>query len=144
MRASWRGFMPVVKWLSGQRFEHAAEQLSFDSYLHAVDLVDARIEQCERAMRETAEQGPWRELVGRSRCLRGIDTLSALGLVAELDDFHRFKCAEELPAFVDLVPSEHSSGEHRRRGSISKVGNSHVRRLLVESAWHARRRPKLG
>jgi transposase len=132
------------KWLSEQRFEYAAEQLTFDSYLHAVDLVDARIEQLERAIREAAERGPWRELVGRLRCLRGIDTLSALGLVAEIGDFSRFRTAEEFMAFVGLVPSEHSSGEHRRQGSITKVGNSHVRRLLVEAAWHARRRPKVG
>jgi transposase len=132
------------KWLSEQRFEHPAEQITFDSYLHTVDLVDARIEQLERAIRETAKQGPWRELVGRLRCLRGIDTLSALGLVAEIGDFSRFRTAEEFMAFVGLVPSEHSSGEHRRQGSITKVGNSHVRRLLVEAAWHARRRPKVG
>ena len=132
------------KWLGEQRFEHAAEQITFDSYLHAVDLVDARIEQLERAIRETAEQGPWRELVARLRCLRGIDTLSALALVAEIGDFGRFRSAEEFMAFVGLVPSEHSSGEHRRQGSITKVGNSHVRRLLVEAAWHARRRPKVG
>ena len=56
----------------------------------------------------------------------------------------RFACAEEFMAFVGLVPSEHSSGEHRRQSSITKVGNSHVRRLLVEAAWHARRRPKVG
>jgi transposase len=129
------------KWLGEQRFEHAAEQITFDSYLHTVDLVDARIEQLERAIREISEQEPWRELVGRLRCLRGIDTLSALGLVAEIGDFNRFERAEELMAFVGLVPSEHSSGEHRRQGAITKVGNTHVRRLLVEAAWHARRRP---
>jgi transposase len=132
------------KWLSEQRFVFAAEQLAFDSYLHALDLVDARIEQLERAIRETAEQGSWRELVARLRCLRGIDTLTALGIVAEIDDFGRFHSAEEFMAFVGLVPSEHSSGERRRQGSITKVGNSHVRRLLVESACHARRRPKVG
>src|SRR5436190_6881698 len=108
-------------WLSEQRFEFAAQQLTFDSYLHAVDLVDARIEQLERAIRETSEQEPWRELVGRLRCLRGIDTLSALGLVAEIGDFSRFACAQEFMAFVGLVPSEHSSGERRRQGSITKV-----------------------
>ena len=132
------------KWLGEQRFDHAAEQITFDSYLHAVDLVDARIEKLEQAIRETAEQGAWRELVARLRCLRGIDTLSALGLVAEIGDFGRFKSAEQFMAFVGLVPSEHSSGEHRRQGAITKVGNSHVRRLLVEAAWHAHRRPKVG
>jgi transposase len=132
------------KWLGEQRFEYAAEQQTFDTYLHAVDLVDARIETLERAIRETAEQGPWRELVAQLRCLRGIDTLTALALVAEIGDFSRFRRAEEFMAFVGLVPSEHSSGERRRQGSITKVGNSHVRRLLVEAAWHARRRPKVG
>jgi transposase len=67
------------------------------------------------------------------RCLRGIDTLTALALVAEIGDFARFKTAEEFMAFVGLVPSERSSGEQRRQGSITKVGNAHVRRLLVES-----------
>lgn len=132
------------KWLGEQRFEHLAEQITFDTYLHAVDLVDRRIEALERAIRETAEQGQWRELVARLRCLRGIDTLAALALVAEIGDFDRFRTAAEFMAFVGLVPSEHSSGEHRRQGSITKVGNSHVRRLLVEAAWHARRRPKVG
>ncbi|HWJ31648.1 MAG TPA: IS110 family transposase [Gaiellaceae bacterium] len=132
------------KWLSEQRFEHAAEQVSFDTYVQALDLVDARIGHLERAIRETAEQEPWRELVARLRCLRGIDTLTALALVAEIGDFERFGCAAEFMAFVGLVPSEHSSGEQRRQGSITKVGNGHVRRLLVESAWHARRRPTVG
>jgi transposase len=132
------------KWLAEQRFGHAAEQISFDSYLQTVDLVDARIEQLERAIRETAGQEPWCELIARLRCLRGIDTLTALGLVAEIGDFGRFRNAQEFMAFVGLVPSEHSSGERRRQGSITKVGNSHVRRLLVEAAWHARRRPTVG
>src|SRR6478672_11944617 len=83
------------KWLGEQHFEHAAEQITFDTYLHAVDLVDARIGNLEQAIRETAEQGPCRELVGRLRCLRGIDTLSALGRVAEIGDFGGFRTAEE-------------------------------------------------
>jgi transposase len=132
------------RWLSEQRFEFAAQQITFDSYLHTVDLVDLRIEALERAIRETAAQEPWRALVAQLRCFRGIDTLTALALVAELGDFNRFSSAEQLMAFVGLVPSERSSGEQRRQGSITKVGNSHVRRLLVESAWHARRRPTVG
>jgi transposase len=132
------------KWLSLQRFEFTAQQQTFDTYVHTVDLVDARIEALERAIRETAEQEPWCQLVARLRCLRGIDTLTALSLAAEIGDFGRFKTAAEFMAFVGLVPSERSSGEQRRQGSITKVANSHVRRLLVESAWHARRQPKVG
>jgi len=124
------------KWLGEQRFEFVAQQQTFDTYVHTVDLVDARIEALER--------GPWCQLVARLRCLRGIDSLTAFALAAEIGDFNRFKSAEEVMAFVGLVPSERSSGEKRRQGSITKVGNSHVRRLLVESAWHARRHPKVG
>jgi len=131
-------------WLSEQRFQFAAEQLTFDTYLHALDLVDARIVALERAIDESAAQGPWRELVARLRCLRGVDTLTALGIAVEIGDFNRFRTAAEFMAFVGLVPSEHSSGDKRRQGSITKVGNGHVRRLLVEAAWHARRRPKVG
>jgi transposase len=132
------------KWLAEQRFEFVAQQQTFDTYLHALDLVDRRIEALERAIRDTAEQEPWRALVARLRCLRGVDTLTALALVTEIGDFSRFKTAEEFMAFVGLVPSEQSSGKQRRQGSITKVGNSHVRRFLVESAWHARRRPTVG
>ena len=79
----------------------------------------------------------------RLRCLRGIDTLTALGLAAEGGDFDRFASAEAFMSFVGLVPSERSSGEKRRQGSITKAGNAHARRLLVEAAWHSRRRPKV-
>jgi transposase len=132
------------RWLSERRFPFPAEQQAFDSYLHALDLVDARIAALERAIAETAAQAPWRELVAKLRCLRGIDTLTALAIGVEIGDFSRFRTAQEFMAFVGLVPSEHSSGERRSQGSITKVGNAHVRRLLVESAWHARRRPTVG
>jgi transposase len=132
------------RWLSERRFPFPAEQQAFDTYLHALDLVDHRIAALERAIAETAGQGPWRGLVARLRCLRGIDTLTALGIVVEIGDFSRFRSAEEFMAYVGLVPCERSSGEQRRQGSITKVGNAHVRRLLVESAWHARRRPTTG
>ena len=79
--------------------------------------------------------------MARLRCLRGIDTLIALALVAEIGDFSR---AAPRSSWPSSVPSEHSSGQHRRQGSITKVGNAHVRRLLVEAGWHARRRPKVG
>src|SRR5712691_10941759 len=77
------------KWLSEQRFVFAAQQQTFDTYVHALDLVDARIAQLERAIRETAEHEPWHALVARLRCLRGIDTLTALAIVAEIGDFAR-------------------------------------------------------
>jgi transposase len=132
------------RWLSHQRFQFPAQQAAFDDYLQALDLVDARIEALEREVDALAANGPWRELVARLRCLRGVDTLTALGIVVEVGDFNRFDTAEAFMSFVGLVPSERSSGDRRRQGSITKAGNAHVRRLLVESAWHARRRPQVG
>jgi transposase len=129
--------------LSEQRFEFAAEQLTFDTYLHALDLVDARIEALERVIRETAEQGPGRELVARLRCLRGVDTLTALVLVAEIGDFNRFGSAEELMAFVGLVPSEHSSGE-QRRARVDHEGRQQPRPAPARRVGLARAPPAEG
>lgn len=132
------------RWLAAQTFEQPARQAAFDDYLHALDLVDARIAALERGIDALAADPAFAALVGRLRCLRGIDTLTALGLVAEIGDFVRFATAEEFMSFVGLVPSERSSGERRRQGSITKTGNAHVRRLLIESAWSAARRPQVG
>jgi transposase len=131
------------KWLGVQNFDQPAQQAAFGTYLQTLDLVDRRVEALDRQLAEVAEQGEWAALVARLRCLRGIDTLTALGLVAEIGDFHRFESAEAFMSFVGLVPSERSSGEKRRQGSITKAGNAHARRLLVEAAWHSRRRPKV-
>lgn len=132
------------KWLGDQRFEHPAQQQAFQTYVHALDLVDARVAVLERQIEALALEGPWAGLVARLRCLRGIDTLTAVGIVCEIGNFTRFKRAEEFMSFIGLVPSEHSSGEKRRPGAITKVGNSHVRRLLVEAAWHYSREPRIG
>ncbi len=131
------------KWLGEQNFPEPAQQLAFDTYLQTLDLVDRRVELLDRQIAEFAERGDWAALVARLRCLRGIDCLTALGLVAEVGDFERFRTAEEFMSFIGLVPSERSSGEQRRQGPITKAGNAHARRLLVEAAWHARRRPKV-
>lgn len=90
---------------------------------------------------EFGGQEPHRENVAALRCFKGIDTVTAVFLVAELHDFRRFHSPRHLAAYVGLVPSEHSSGERERRGSITKTGNRHVRRLLVEASWHHRHRP---
>ena len=80
----------------------------------------------------------------RLRCLRGVDTLTAVGLCAEIGDFERFARAEQLMSYVGLVPSESTTGQQRRLGSITKTGSGHARRLLVEAAWHYRSRPSIG
>src|SRR5947209_1202105 len=132
------------RWLGQQRFAEPPRQAAFDDYLHALDLVDARIATLEREIAALAAEPAFAPIVGPLRCLRGIDTLTALGIAAEVGDFNRFQTAAEFMSFVGLVPSERSSGERRRQGSITKTGNPHLRRLLVEAAWSADRRPQVG
>ena len=88
-----------------------------------------------------ASTDPYREPVGWLRCFRGIDTLTAILLLAELHDVQRFPTARALMAYLGLVPGEHSSGDRHRRGPITKTGNSLARRLVIEAAWHYRHRP---
>jgi len=85
---------------------------------------------------ELVPGSPWADTVARLRCLRGIDTLSAVGLCAEVGDFQRFERAARLMSYLGLVPSENSSGQTRRQGAITKTSSRHARRLLVEAAWH--------
>jgi transposase len=87
---------------------------------------------------------PWAAQIGRLRCLRGIDTLTAVGLCGEIGDFERFARPGQLMSYVGLVPSESSTGQQRRQGAITKTGSGHARRLLVEAAWHYRAQPRLG
>ena len=98
----------------------------------------------QAAIAELVPGSPWAQTVARLRCLRGIDTLSAVGLCAEVGDFERFERAGRLMSYVGLVPSENCSGETRRQGAITKTGSRHARRLLVEAAWHYRKRPARG
>jgi transposase len=130
-------------WLARQVFELPGQQQAFDDYLFALDQVDRRIEGLGTELDRLAQEGPHRQLIARLRCVRGIDTLTAIGLLAEIGDFTRFATAAQFMSFVGLVPSERSSGESRRQGSITRAGSAHARRLLVESAWHARRRPSV-
>jgi transposase len=100
----------------------------------------ARRGRLEAELFELALASPFATTVRNLRCLRGIDTLSAVGLCRELLDFHRFR-AKQLGSFLGLVPSEDSSGEQQQRGSITKAGSKHARRLLVEAAWKYAHQP---
>lgn len=133
-----------LAWLSTLRFEDPVSQATFDSYFLAIQQLDERREQLEAQIAEFGTQEPYREPVGWLRCFRGIDTVTAVSLVAELHDFRRFSSPRQLMSYLGLVPREQSSGERERRGPITKAGNGHVRRLLVEAAWHNRSRPALG
>ncbi len=125
-------------WLRRQRFESRPLALAFDECYGAVLQAKTRRDALDVAIAELAGEPPFAEIVGRLCCLRGVSTLTALGLTVELGDWSRFR-PESLGPFLGLTPSENSSGEKRRQGAITKTGNSHARRLLVEAAWHQRR-----
>lgn len=119
-------------------------QLTLLDYLGAIDALVIRRDALQAAIAELVPGSPWAQPVARLRCLRGIDTLSAVGLCAEVGDFERFERAGRLMSYLGLIPSENSSGETRRQGAITKTGSRHARRLLVEAAWHYRKRPARG
>lgn len=130
------------KWLRGIRFAEPIAQTVFVEYLARLDGTLIRLKALDQEIVAAATREPYKTAVGKLRCLRGIDTLSAVILVAEICDFHRFEHPSQLMAFVGLVPSEKSSGGKQRRGGITKTGNGHARRVLVEAAWHYRRPPR--
>jgi len=132
-----------MQWLEELRFDDAMSQATFDSYFLAVQQLEERQCQLDAELAKFGAQEPYREPVAALRCFKGIDTVTAVCLVAELHDFRRFRSPRQLAAYVGLVPSENSSGEREQRGPITKSGNRHVRRLLVEASWHHRHRPAL-
>ena len=130
------------RWVNGLTWPHPADRVVLDDYLLAIDQLDARLAELDAQLATVATTDPYREPVGWLRCFRGIDTLTAMLLLAELHDVQRFPTARALMAYLGLVPGEHSSGERHRRGPITKTGNTLARRLVVvEAAWHYRHRP---
>jgi transposase len=132
------------QWIDNLEWAHAPERAVVDDYLLAIDHTEARLLELDARLAEIAETEPYREPVGWLRCFRGIDTLTAMLILAELHDFRRFASAPALMAYLGLVPGEDSSGEKHRRGRITRTGNVLVRRLLVETAWHYQHRPGIG
>jgi transposase len=131
-------------WLHTIALEWPAAQATLLDAQGAIDALAHRRDQLEREIVALVPSSPWAVQVGRLRCLRGVDTLTAVGLCAEIGDFERFARAEQLMSYIGLVPSESSTGHQRRLGAITKTGSSHARRLLVEAAWHYRARPSIG
>ncbi|MBP7619382.1 MAG: IS110 family transposase [Gemmatimonadales bacterium] len=128
-------------WLRAQTWPLPALEQTHRAYLRTVDEAVARLRTMEQDLRELLELEPLRSRAQRLRCFRGVDDLTALTIAAELGDARRFPSAPSLMAFVGLVPSEHSSGTKQARGAITKTGNAHLRRVLVEAAWHYRHHP---
>jgi transposase len=131
-------------WLTSVRFSDHASQATLADYLHAHDVLIARRDQVESDLAQLALSAPCAHTIARLRCLRGIDTLTALGLCSEIGEFERFDHPDQLSSYLGIVPSEHTTGQQRRLGSITKAGSTHARRLLVEASYHYRRGPVVG
>jgi transposase len=132
------------RWIDTLVWPHVAERAVVDDYLLAIDQLDARLTALDERLTAIAQTDPYREPVGWLRCFRGIETLTAMLILAELHDFRRFGSAPALMAYLGLVPGEDSTGDKHRRGRITRTGNALVRRLLVETAWHYQHRPSVG
>jgi transposase len=132
------------QWVDSLEWTQLAERVVVDDYQLAIDHTEARLLELDARLTEIAQADPYCEPVGWLRCFRGIDTLTAILIRAELHDFRRFHSARALMAYLGLVPGENSTGEKHRRGRITRTGNALVRRLLVETAWHYQHRPGIG
>lgn len=122
-------------WLRSQRFGHPGQQLAFDSAYETMIMTGDRRDRLDAAITEMGADSEYTAVTQRLCCLRGVSTLTGFGLAVEIGDWTRFT-GSTIGAFVGLVPTEHSSGGSRSQGSITKTGNTHARRLLVEAAWH--------
>ena len=131
-----------VAWVRRQRLDDPLAQEALSHLIAHLDAVDAQIAALDARLEQVARTEPWCDPVRWLCSFRGISTRTALGLLAEIGDFRRFASARELMGFLGITPSEYSSGESRHRGHITKCGNEHARRLLVEAAWHYRHPPR--
>jgi transposase len=135
-----------MEWVNTQRFEHSAQQVTLVDYLYEVEHATARIARLECGIDDAVEQMPesLREVIAGLQNLRGIAKISAVTLVAEVGQLSRFAHPRQLMGYSGMVSREHSTGERVSRGSISKAGNAHLRRIVTEAAWAYRHRPAIG
>ena len=137
---------PYMAWVRQVRFERPAQQATLLDYLHEVDHMAARVRRLEQAITEVVKLASpqVQEVVKGLQALRGIAEISAVTIVAELGNIARFDTPRQLMGYSGAVPSEDSSGKRKRQGSITKTGNAHLRRIVVEAAWSYRHRPAIG
>jgi transposase len=125
------------RWLRQQHFEQAGLQIAYDSAYETMLMALARRDRLDKAITTMAADSPFTPVVHRLGCLRGVSTLTAFGLAVEIGDWQRLT-GRSIGAYLGMVPTEHSSGQSRSLGGITKTGNGHARRLLIEAAWHHR------
>ncbi len=144
-RSHWR--RPHRQWLRKLLRDGSltgADQHVFTEYLTLLEYTEQRRDELDDRIEQLALESPYEQPVAALRCLRGIDTLAAMVLVTEIGDFRRFERPGQFMAYLGLIPSEHSSGDRRSLGPITKAGNSRCRHVLVQAAWHYRHRPAVG
>jgi transposase len=132
-----------MRWLRSLRFEDPCSTAVFIDYLSGIEMLVSRRAALMAALEQAIPDSTHAQTIARLRCFRGIDTLSAAGLCAEIGDWRRFR-PKQLSGFLGIVPTEHTSDLKRRQGSITKAGPTHARRLLVEAAHHYRHQPAVG
>ena len=132
-RANWTA--AHVRWLASVVCPTPAQQIVFQEYVRAVSEQTERLQRLEAELQALVQTWRWAPVVEAIQALRGIQFTAAVTLIAELGDLHRFATPRQLMSYLGLIPSEHPSGERRRQGGITKTGNSHARRVLVEGAW---------
>ena len=131
------------QWLDSLKFDRPTSRVVFQEYLHHLQEIEARIKRLEEEINVQATEGSHAPMIQALQTLRGVKVITATSLVAEVGSFKRFASPQQFMSYVGLIPSESSSGNIRRQGKITKTGNRHVRRLLVESAWSYRYQPAL-
>jgi transposase len=129
-------------WLASQRLSDHLAQAALGHMLCHLAALDTQIAAIDEQLEQVATTDPWVDPVSWLCSFRGIATRTALGLLAEIGDFRRFASPRELMSYLGLTPSEYSSGQQQHRGHITKTGNRHARRLLIEAAWHYQHRPR--
>jgi transposase len=135
-----------LAWVKTEHFDHAAQQMTLQDYLHEVEHAGERIVRLERSIDAAIETLPvkMRAVIEALQSLRGIAQISAVSIMAEIGELSRFEHPRQLMGYSGAVSREHSSGERINRGPISKAGNAHLRRIAVEAAWAYRHRPAVG
>jgi transposase len=131
-----------IAWVHRQRLDDPLAHAALEQMLVHLEGLDRQLATLDGELERIASRQPWREQVAALTAFRGISTRTALGLIAEIGDFRRFAHPRELASWLGITPSEYSSGDQQHRGHITKTGNHHARRLLVETAWHYRHRPR--
>lgn len=129
------------EWLNALKFDHSASKIVYEEYMHQLTEIQQRLNRLEEEIQRQATEGVHAPMIQALQTLRGVAVVTATSLVAEIGSFQRFSSPKQLMAYAGLIPSESSSGELRRQGKITKAGNRHVRRLLIESAWSYRYPP---